>query len=345
MPLRRVRSICRALLVVATSTLLHSCAPIDAAEPGPAAVSGALSSRETALRERLAAERIIDQPGTVSSRLCDTTDGEALAGAPFSSCEVLEIEFRGLKTQAFLFSRASRQLTIFHEGHNSPDRAGLRDALLPDARRLLTELLEFSDVLYFDMPLLGVNSGQSFVVKGRSTRATTHERFALVDEPGQSALAYFLNPIDLALDFVSGRYGSIKMIGRSGGGWTTTVYSALDPRIVESVSFAGTAPIAARSIDLDGRDDLGDWEQYGAAVYRWLDYEDLYALAASGGRSHEQVYLEFDNCCFSGLKGQESKRIFEAGYGMDMPVTFTILAGAYDHYGMPTALLAERMRN
>ena len=32
------------------------------------------------------------------------------------------------------------------------------------------------------------------------------------------------------------------MVGISGGGWTTGVYSALDPRIEKSFVVAGTAP-------------------------------------------------------------------------------------------------------
>ncbi len=302
-------------------------------------------SRIDALKARLATERIIDQPGTVIPALCRVEDSEALSGATFSTCEELTIQSGGMNYRAYLFARGSSQLTIYHEGHNSPGSTGFADALMPDARALLTELLQSSDVLYFDMPLLGVNASQKLRIKGREISAATHNRFALLDEPGNSALAYFMNPIDLTLDYLAARYGTIKMIGRSGGGWATTLYAAFDSRIAESVSVAGTAPIVARGIDSDGRDDIGDWEQYGASIYRWLDYQDLYALAASGARRHEQLYFEFDNCCFSGVKGAEARQIYEATYGQGTTVEFTILAGASNHYDIPVALLAQRMRD
>lgn len=332
-----------AAALAAVAGLLNACAPSVAQQHAPTIQVQA--SRIETLAQRLADENIVNQPGTVSPALCSASDAEALPGATFSSCEVITIQSGGLRSRAYLFSRGSGQLTIFHEGHNSPDLTDLTDALMPDTRALLTELLQFSDVLYFDMPLLGVNSGQKILIKGREVSATTHDRFALLDEPGHSALTYFFNPIDLALDSVAARYTTIKMIGRSGGGWTTTLYAALDSRIEESVSVAGTAPIVARGIDSDGRDDLGDWEQYGATIYRWLDYQDLYALAASAGRRHEQLYFEFDNCCLSGIKGEEARRIYEAAYGEQPTVVFTVLADAFDHYGIPVSLLAERMRD
>lgn len=332
-----------AAALAAFAGLQSACSPTEARDRSAAPV--VQEQRIDAVAARLMAENLINQPGTVAAALCGADDADALAGATFATCEELTITSGGMTYRAYLFSRGSRQLTIFHEGHNAPGREGLADSLMPDARALLIALLDFSDVLYFDMPMLGVNSNQKMVVKGREISTTTHDRFALLDEPGHSALAYFLNPIDISLDSVAVRYTTIKMLGRSGGGWTTTLYSALDPRISESVSIAGTAPIVARGIDSDGRDDLGDWEQFGATIYRWLDYQDLYALAASAGRRHEQLYFEFDNCCFSGIKGEEARQIFVAAYGTQLTVEFTVLAGAVEHYGIPVSLLAERMRD
>jgi pimeloyl-ACP methyl ester carboxylesterase len=332
-----------AAVLAAVAGLLSACSPTEAGESSAGAVGQ--GQRVDSLAALLRAENIIDQPGAVAPALCDADDDDALPGASFATCEELTINFRGMTYRAYLFSRGSRQLTVYHEGHNASGKEGLADSLMPDARALLIELLDFSDVLYFDMPMLGVNSQQKMIAKGREISTTTHDRFALLDAPGNSSLTYFLNPIDLALDSVAARYTTIKMIGRSGGGWTTTLYAALDTRIVESVSVAGTAPIAARGIDSDGRDDLGDWEQYGATIYRWLDYQDLYALAASGGRRHEQLYFEFDNCCFSGTKGSEAREIYETAYGTGTSVSFTIVAGATDHYAMPTHMLADLMRD
>jgi len=322
---------------------LSGCSPSAASEYTP--TSQRVSTQLDDIERRLSAENIIGQPGTTSSAPCSPEESSVLAGATLSYCDVLTIQSGGLSYRAYLFSRRSQQLTIYHEGHNAPGRLGLVDALMPDAHDLLVELLQFSDVLYMDMPMLGINSQQKLVLKGRETASTTHNRFALMDAPGKSALSFFLNPINLALDRVASQYTTIKMIGRSGGGWTTTMYAALDPRISESVSVAGTAPIVARSSESDGRDDLGDWEQYGANIYQWLDYQDLYALAGKGGRRHEQLYFEFDNCCFSGIKGENSRKIYEDAYGVGTTVVFTVVAGHTDHYGMPITLLADKLRN
>ena len=44
------------------------------------------------------------------------------------------------------------------------------------------------------------------------------------------------------------------MIGISGGGWTTTVYPAIDTRISESFSVAGSLPLSLRNtIEDNGR--------------------------------------------------------------------------------------------
>lgn len=338
-----LRSLICAVCTLAIASALDGCSPSTASDNTTA--SQRVITRLDAMAQQLSAENIIGLPGTVSSAPCSPKEFDALAGATLTFCDVLTIQSGGLSYRAYLFSRSSQQLTIYHEGHNAPGRLGLVDALMPDAHDLLVELLQFSDVLYMDMPMLGINSHQKLVLKGREMTSTTHYRFALMDAPGKSALSYFMNPIHLTLDQLAARYTTIKMIGRSGGGWTTTLYAALDPRISESLSVAGTTPIVARSSDTDGRDDLGDWEQYGATIYQWLDYQDLYALAGSGRRRHEQLYFEFDNCCFSGIKGEEAREIYESAYGLGTTVTFTVVAGHSNHYGMPMSMIADKMRD
>ena len=71
------------------------------------------------------------------------------------------------------------------------------------------------------------------------------------------------------------------------------------------MSVAGSLPIELRTPELDGTDDIGDWEQYAAHVYRLLSYQELYEAAGGvdGSRRHVQVYNEFDICCFKGAKG------------------------------------------
>jgi hypothetical protein len=84
------------------------------------------------------------------------------------------------------------------------------------------------------------------------------------------------------------------MTGLSGGGWTTTLYAAVDPTIRCSFPIAGTIPLYLRT-----RGSVGDREQYEQTFYRIAGYPDLYLLGASGrGRKQIQILNRRDDCCF-----------------------------------------------
>jgi hypothetical protein len=140
-----------------------------------------------------------------------------------------------------------------------------------------------------------------------------------------SPLRFFLEPTALGLNYLQQKSGSesipkyrrFQMVGLSGGGWTTTVYAALDPRIACSVSIAGTLPLYLR---FNG--SVGDQEQFEPNFYRLAGYPDLYLLAANGkGRSHIQILNRRDDCCFgeaqhdpkaSGLSYDEMVHLLQA---------------------------------
>jgi len=92
-------------------------------------------------------------------------------------------------------------------------------------------------------------------------------------------------------------YQSYSMIGISGGGWTTTLYSAIDERISKSFSIAGSYPIYLRNEPKN----LGDYEQTVPELYAISNYLELYIMSSYGpNRSHIQFFNENDPCCFSG---------------------------------------------
>ena len=87
------------------------------------------------------------------------------------------------------------------------------------------------------------------------------------------------------------------MVGISGGGWTAVIYPAIDTRIKESYSIAGSVPFIFRNLDKN----YGDYEQRLGEMYRITNYFDLYLMAGSGEeRKFVQIFNKFDPCCFDG---------------------------------------------
>jgi hypothetical protein len=66
---------------------------------------------------------------------------------------------------------------------------------------------------------------------------------------GAHPLIYFLDTVRRGLNYAIATHGytEIKLTGLSGGGWTTTLYAALDPRITTGVTIAGSEPFTLRN--------------------------------------------------------------------------------------------------
>lgn len=91
---------------------------------------------------------------------------------------------------------------------------------------------------------------------------------------------------------------TVFMCGLSGGGWTTHMVAAMDPRIRMSVAVAGSLPLYMDEAVLPSLSER-DWEQNLPSLSSTLDYQDLYIMAASGGRTHWQVLNTGDPSVFS----------------------------------------------
>ena len=119
-----------------------------------------------------------------------------------------------------------------------------------------------------------------------------------------SPLKFFLEPVAISLNVLKPRYKEIHMEGLSGGGWTTTLYAAIDPSIRTSFPVAGSIPLYLR---IGG--SVGDLEQYLDEFYRFAGYPDLYALGAIGpGRKQVQILNRRDDCCF-GEAQHDARRV------------------------------------
>jgi hypothetical protein len=110
------------------------------------------------------------------------------------------------------------------------------------------------------------------------------------------------------------------MIGISGGGWTTVVYSALDPRISSSYPVAGSYPIYIRN-QIEG--SSGDYEQTAPNFYARASYIELYILATFGRRQLQIFNLE-DACCFPGTYSSTYKGYIQ-GVAANLDGSFDVL--------------------
>lgn len=207
--------------------------------------------------------------------------------------DALEIRLEaGQETVAhhFIPARKVHQLVVVHQGHGCQlDSYGV-GGLIRDLLR------EGYGVLGLYMPRCRPDD-----CLGGCT--AQHETlFATVRPAAGSPMKFFLEPITVGLNYLERRwsedgfprYTAFHMAGLSGGGWTTTVYAAIDPRIALSFPVAGTLPLYLRS-----GGSVGDVEQTLPAFYRIAGYPDLYVLGSAGaGRRQVQILNRRDDCCF-----------------------------------------------
>lgn len=127
---------------------------------------------------------------------------------------------------------------------------------------------------------------------------------------------HFIEPVIVAINTAVSQHGpftDITMMGASGGGWTTVLAAAIDPRITNSASVAGSLPLFFPSANDATSCPLNrDAEQSGllgqaGLLYGNVSYLDLYIMAANGTdpngvhRRHMQINNQFDTCCFFGI--------------------------------------------
>ena len=196
---------------------------------------------------------------------------------------------RGEKNLAYhLVPKApNNRVVIVHQGHActindmTPGNDGIR-------RTIVTLLAEGFDVIAMFMPHNTPEDCRAFGV---------HDNMFGPVADG-NAMKFFLEPVAVTLNYLKAqkpRYQDYSMTGLSGGGWTTTVYSAIDPTIRRSFPVAGTLPMYLRP-----QDPLaGDAEQVLPDFYRIAGYLDLYVMGSAGeDRKQIQVLNRRDQCCF-----------------------------------------------
>ncbi|MHC4359169.1 MAG: hypothetical protein ACYSTQ_10275 [Planctomycetota bacterium] len=216
----------------------------------------------------------------------------------------------GFDSVVYLFHAAdsNRKLVIYHQGHAGD--------FIKGKNIIRFFLSRHYSVMAFSMPMTGMNSQPVVEVKDfGKLQFINHNQLTFLESDRFTPIRLFVEPVVVCLNYVQEKYSfaSIAMIGLSGGGWTTTLLGAIDPRIAKSYPVAGTLPIYLR---FQSMRDFGDYEQNWPPLYRIANYLDLYILASYGAeRTHLQVLNKYDSCCHGGVGyrtyEKEVKRIVE----------------------------------
>ena len=203
----------------------------------------------------------------------------------------IEME-HGINSIAYFFTpyESNNKLIIYHHGH-----AG--DFSL-EKNTLASFLNNGYSVVGFNMPLIGMNNQPVIETSDFGPiKFISHNQFSLLESPKFSPIKYFVEPITLSLNYIDENYDfdSYYMVGLSGGGWITVLYSAIDERISESYSVAGSYPLHLRY----ETKNIGDYEQLNPNIYRISNYLELYTMSSFGdNRKLVQLFIYNDPCCF-----------------------------------------------
>ena len=187
--------------------------------------------------------------------------------------------------------RRSDTLVVLHQGHDQPP------CLLPEAGLLdFDGSIDFFNQLGYDvanhaMPTYQANAFNAYNI------SCDHAFFAQFDAQGAPWMRVFLEPVVRTINYALGELGykRVVMAGLSGGGWSTVLLSAIDPRIALSLPIAGSLPC-------DFQHTSWDHEQYCNRSWAQVaNYTSLYVLGAlEPGRTQVQLLHEQDPCCFHG---------------------------------------------
>lgn len=232
-------------------------------------------------------------------------------------------------------------LIIYHQGHTG---SFTREDL---GKTAIEEFIkEGFAVMAFSMPLIGTenkintndilqqfhkNPQARYIIdslKNNQNKYLRHEDLEFFATQYFNFFRFFLDPVLSGLNHVEKfyNYQNITMVGLSGGGWTTTLYAAIDPRIKNSYPVAGSLPLYLRGTASSGRDSIGDIEQLTPDLYNIASYLDLYILGSlnEGNKTRKSVQIlnQYDPCCFAGLNG--------LSYSYIIKNITNLIGGSYD---------------
>jgi hypothetical protein len=259
-----------------------------------------IASAEDAVLARAAIIRSIWKtdalPANLPVEVTGLPPGFGAANVAVSQVLTRTMDF-GLKSHAYFYqvSNFTGCLFIYHSGHNEEITDEVKSSLWKRA------VEGGCDLIYLAMPLMHHNPRPTVNSPFGPLLLKNHDILSVLQNDVLNPLKFFIEPVLASFDYAAaqrGGYRFVFMAGLSGGGWTTTLYAAIDPRISASFPVAGSLPHSLRS--LSEKNDFGDWEQYGPSIFRTWDYLDFYLLATHPARTQVQLLNVHDSCCFDG---------------------------------------------
>ena len=210
----------------------------------------------------------------------------------------IDMEY-GVNSIAYFFKPtvSNDKLVIYHQGHRGDFFEG---------KQTIEYFLEKNySVIALSMPLLGMNS-QPIIDHPEfgKIKFESHNQFELLENENFTPIKFFVEPTIIVINYLENNYdfNSYYMIGISGGGWITTLIPAIDDRITQSFSIAGSYPFFLRSESKN----FGDYEQHHLELYEFANYLDLYVMSSIGpDRKFIQIFNMYDPCCFDGTSFTE----------------------------------------
>ena len=196
----------------------------------------------------------------------------------------------------FLAEKSNENLVIYHQGHKGDFSNG------KDAIQFFLE--QGYSVLALTMPLKGMNNQPIVDLPNHGLiKLAAHNQFFLLDSPQFSSIKFFVEPIAVSLNYLDKmfKFKSYNMVGLSGGGLTTVLYSAIDDRISQSYSVAGMYPSYIGQMFLLHDVNYSIWftsahyESVVSRLYNTANTIELYVMSAYGEeRKAVHVFNKYD---------------------------------------------------
>jgi len=258
-----------------------------------------ISNEEQALEKRDELIKFIWKEGTISKKTPDKItrnyvdmDYDDISNLKQIDRLVVKMEY-GVDSKIYHFipEKSNNLALLYHQGHGGDFFLG---------KNTIKYFVENGyNVLAFEMPLYGKNNNPIVETDFGKIRLINHNHLIFLETNNFTSMKFFVEPIAEVLNYLEQKHEFEKfyMVGLSGGGLIATIYPALDERISESYSVAGSHPIYLEATETRP----GHYEYLNMNFYRIANYLELYVLSSYGDeRKFVQIFNEFDLCCYEG---------------------------------------------